>query len=87
MPSQTRERVVVRPRIPLLGGLGPLLKLFYLAAFATFSTVSAWITAIKMRHKMRHALGRKVSNREITSISTWMEVKEAEERNRGGKLG
>ena len=52
----------------------PLLLLLYVIG----STISAWITGLVMRRRMRRALGRKVSDRELTSINTWMRVKEAE---------
>jgi hypothetical protein len=52
----------------------PLLLLLYVIG----STISAWITGLVMRRRMRRALGRRVSDRELVSINTWMRVKEAE---------
>lgn len=50
------------------------------------TTVSAWITAIRMRRRIRRSLGKDVTEAELTSLTTWMNVQEAEERNRGGKI-
>ena len=49
------------------------------------TTVSGWITALQMRRRARKALGRKINDAELTSISTWMKVKEAEERRPFGE--
>jgi len=50
-----------------------------LIIFAT--TVSAWITGIQMRRKIRRDLGRKATDADLTSIDTWMKVDEVEERS------
>ncbi len=50
------------------------------------SSILAWITAVRMRRRIKRALGKKVSDMELTSLNTWMEVDEAEEGKRGGKL-
>jgi hypothetical protein len=42
--------------------------------------VSSWITAFRMRGRMRKALGRKVREDELVSINDWMKVAEAEKR-------
>jgi hypothetical protein len=60
-------------------------RVILLAVFLVVTTVSAWITAIRMRRRIRRALGKDVTDAELTSLSTWMNVDEAEERNRGGK--
>jgi hypothetical protein len=54
--------------------------------FGTISTIGAWITAFKMRRRIKRSLGSNVSDAQLTSITTWMKVDEAEERSRGGKL-
>jgi hypothetical protein len=61
-------------------------RVIVLAVFLVVTTVSAWITAIRMRRRIRRALGKDVTEAELTSLSTWMNVDEAEERNRGGKI-
>ena len=68
-------------------GIKTLMKLVYLIVFVTVSTIGARITAFKMRRRIRRALGNNVSDGQLTSISTWMKVNDAEKRNRGGKLG
>jgi hypothetical protein len=50
------------------------------------TTVTAWITAIRMRRRIKRALGSKATDVELTSIATWMKVEQAEERDKGGKL-
>ena len=49
--------------------------------------ISTWILGIRMRRRIKRALGTDVQNDvELTSLKTWMNVEDAEERNRGGKL-
>ena len=46
-----------------------------------------WILGIRMRRRIRRALGRDVENEsELTSLNTWIKVEDEEERQRGGKL-
>ena len=66
--------------------LKTLFKFLYLIVFGTISTIGAWITAFKMRRRIKRSLGSNVSDAQLTSIRTWMKVDEAEERSRGGKL-
>ena len=46
-----------------------------------YASASAWIIGIRMRRKIKRDLGRKATEADLTSIDTWMEVEEAEERN------
>jgi hypothetical protein len=46
------------------------------------SVVSAWITGVRMRRKIRKDLGRKATNLDLTSIDTWMKVDEIERRKK-----
>jgi hypothetical protein len=46
-----------------------------------FTSVSAWVIGIEMRHKIRKVLGRKATDEDLTSIDTWMKVDEVEEEN------
>jgi hypothetical protein len=49
--------------------------------------ISTWILGIRMRRRIKRALGTDVQNDvELTSLKTWMNAEDAEERNRGGKL-
>ena len=51
------------------------------------TSVSAWILGIRMRRRIKRALGREVNNEmELTSLNTWMKVEDEEERHRGGRL-
>ena len=44
------------------------------------TAVSSWVIAVRMRRRIRTALGKEVSELELTSTNTWMEVSDAEER-------
>ena len=52
-----------------------------------FMAITSLILGVRMRHRIKRALGIKVeSETELTSLNTWMEVEDAEERNKGGRL-
>jgi len=46
------------------------------------SVVSAWITGLRMRRKIRQDLGRKATDADLTSIDTWMKVDEVEQQKK-----
>lgn len=48
---------------------------------AVVTIVSAWITGIGMRRRIKRALGRKATKGDLTSIDTWMKVEEKEAKN------
>jgi len=48
-------------------------------------TISSWITAARLRRRIRWVLRRDVTELELTSLNMWMKVDEEEERSRGGK--
>jgi len=52
---------------------------------AIYNSVVGWITGVKMRRKISADLGRKATDNDLTSLDTWMEVSEAEERNQKNK--
>jgi hypothetical protein len=43
---------------------------------AIFLTLSAWITSIRARRRVKKALGRKATDMELASLNTWMQVEE-----------
>jgi len=48
--------------------------------------ISSWIGAVRMRRRIKRALGKDVqSEAEMTSLNMWMKVKDAEQRNKGGQ--
>jgi len=50
------------------------------------AAISAWILGVRMRRRIKRALGADVQSEvELTSLNTWMRVEDAEERQRGGK--
>jgi len=61
------------------------IRLLVLVTTLIVTTVSSWVMAFRMRRRIRKSLGRKTSDLELTSINTWMEVDEAEQRNRERK--
>jgi hypothetical protein len=63
------------------GGLGRLIVIIIVTA------ISTWILGLRMRRRIKRALGKDVENEmELDSLSTWMKVEDVEERNKGGKL-
>jgi hypothetical protein len=46
------------------------------------TAVSAWITGVQMRRKIRRELGRKATDADLASLDTWMKVDEAEQQNK-----
>ncbi|PYP83556.1 MAG: hypothetical protein DMG65_24150 [Candidatus Angelobacter sp. Gp1-AA117] len=54
----------------------------YLLAMAIALTVSGWIVTIRVRRRIRKALGRKATDLELVSLNTWMQVDEAEKKKR-----
>ena len=50
------------------------------------SLVSAWITGVRMRRKIRKDLGRKATDLDLASIDTWMKVDEIEEQKKRNGL-
>ena len=51
------------------------------------ASIAAWITAYRMRRKMNRTLGRKTSKSDLTSMSAWMSVDEAERSGGTNKPG
>jgi len=52
-------------------------------AIAAGAAISAWIVGVRMRRRIHRALGRKATDMELTSINTWFEVEDAEQKQRG----
>jgi prolipoprotein diacylglyceryltransferase len=63
--------------------INPVTIRFYaLCIIVVVTTIASWIFRVRMQRRIRKALGTKVkSEAELTSLNTWMRVKEAEERN------
>ncbi len=50
-------------------------------------TITVWVLGVRMRHRIKRALGINVHNEEeLTSLNTWMKVEDVEEKKKGGKL-
>lgn len=52
------------------------------------TTLSAWVLKIRMRRRVKRALGGASvdTESELTSLNTWLRVEDAEKRHQGGKL-
>ena len=48
--------------------------LFYVILFFLIIAVLMFIHKLVMKHRMEKTLGRKVMDRELTSLTAWMEV-------------
>jgi hypothetical protein len=58
-------------------------------ALTVIVVTSLWacILGVRMRRRIRRALGKSVENEvELTSLSTWLKVEDEEERSKGGKV-
>ncbi len=53
----------------------------FLTIFILFAVIG-FIYKIVMKRRMRRALGRSVEDHELTSLNSWMEVTENEERDK-----
>ena len=43
-------------------------------------TVSGWIVSLRARRRLKKSLGRKATDLEWASLTTWMKVEETEQR-------
>jgi hypothetical protein len=57
-----------------------IVKIETLLAIIVITTLSAWITAFRMRRRIRKALGVQATETELTSIGTWIRVNREEQR-------
>ena len=66
-----------------IGSIKTLIALIVIAV----TTITSWILGVRMRRRIKSTLGIEAKNEmELTSLKTWMDVENAEEKNRGGKL-
>lgn len=57
------------------------LRVLYTLTVILVVAISTWILGIRMRRRIKRALGTDVQNEmELTSLKTWMKVEDAEER-------
>jgi hypothetical protein len=47
-----------------------------------YLSASAWFIGIPMRRRIKKDLGRRATEADLTSIDTWMEVEDAERRDK-----
>jgi hypothetical protein len=66
-------------------GMAALSNLATLVA-AIVTGVAGWILAVRMRRRIKRTLGiNPESEAELTSLNTWINVEDTEERNRGSQ--
>jgi len=67
----------------IIGTIKTVVALVMIAVTA----ITSWILGLRMRRRIKRTLGVEVRNEmELTSLKTWMNVQNVEEKNRGGKL-
>jgi hypothetical protein len=59
-------------------------RLFWIVII-TVTTLTGWIARLRARRRVKKALDKPVSDVELTSLSLWMKVEDADERNRESK--
>jgi hypothetical protein len=73
-----------RRMLPAFPGRGGVALLWALGILI-FTAVTSWIIGVRMRREIKRDLGRKATDADLTSLETWMEVDEVENRNRAHK--
>jgi hypothetical protein len=69
-----------------MGAIGSIKVVGGLVVIAV-TTITSWILGVRMRRRIKRTLGVTPTNEmELTSLKTWMNVENVEEKNRGGKL-
>jgi hypothetical protein len=69
-----------------MGTIGSIKVVAGLVVIAV-TTITSWILGVRMRRRIKRTLGITPTNEmELTSLKTWMNVENVEEKNRGGKL-
>jgi len=67
----------------IIGTIKTVVALVMIAVTA----ITSWILGLRMRRRIKRTLGVEIRNEmELTSLKTWMNVQNVEEKNRGGKL-
>ena len=69
-----------------MGTIGSIKVVAGLVVIAV-TTITSWVLGVRMRRRIKKTLGITPTNEmELTSLKTWMNVENVEEKNRGGKL-
>ena len=67
----------------LVGSIKTLIALIVIAV----TMITSWRLGVRMRDRIKKTLGIQVTNEmELTSLKTWIDVENAEEKNRGGEV-
>ena len=45
-----------------------------------FNLIASWIEGLKMRREIRKTLGRKAADTDLSSVDTWMKVRDEEQK-------
>ncbi len=59
--------------------------LYIIVSIMVVTGIGAWITASRMRRKISGTLGRKATDADLTSMTTWMQVADVDSENEGKK--
>jgi hypothetical protein len=63
------------------------MKLLIYAVIIAVSMLSTWFVGFRMQRHIKKVLGTKAESEiQLTSLNTWMRVRDAEEHNRGGRI-
>ena len=66
-----------------IGSIKTLAMLVVIAVTA----ITSWMLGVRMRWRIKKTLGIEVTNEmQLTSLKTWMDVENVEEKNQGGRL-
>jgi hypothetical protein len=57
-----------------------LLETVYILALLFAALVSTWVLGIRMRRRISRALGYRPTSLQVTSLSTWLKVRDIEAR-------
>jgi hypothetical protein len=69
-----------------MGTIGSIKALTALAVIAV-TAITSWILGLRMRRRIKRTLGIEVRNEtELTSLKTWIDEENVEEKDRGGRL-
>jgi hypothetical protein len=73
--------------LPLFGKRPSVTSADLIWTIIILSAISAWITGIRMRRKIKRVLGREATGTDLASIKTWMQVDEQIRCKEGPKAG
>ena len=61
------------------------MRLLFYFLVVVWSVIASWIVARRMRRRIQKALHKNVSDIELVSLNTWMQVEEREKQDEASK--